>query len=906
MLAQEVQRARDGQPRLVWLTGEPGIGKTSLLRRMADSAAGVTLLWASGDEAESSLAYGVVDQLRAGLPERFTPAPMSEPADRSSMDPLQVGAELLAMVGALQFAGPVVVVVDDAQWVDEPSARALVFLVRRLRRDQVLVVLGVRPDLDAAASVQWERALAQEHLVRRLTLSGLEPGDLAQLAETISGRSLPMRAARRLHEHTGGHPLYARALLEELPPAALTDDAGELPAPRSLSALMLDRLGRLSPAARELVVCAAVLGTHVALSDVVSLAGLPDPAPGLDEVVIAGLLVESRAGAIRQLVFPNRLMRTAVHDDVVPGRRAELHRRAAELLGSGPAGLSHRAAAAVGPDAQLAAEFIQLAQRELDSGNWQLAVSHLGAAADLSPNPELRAECVVKAAEGMLAGGDIAGALRAAPALQAAPPSATRSRVLGQLAVFTGRFAEARNQFAQSRALMEDQADRSTIDTHLSMISLLEGQTETAVELGAAALRAGPPSTTADLTRFVYVLGLAAQGRHTDSAAAVDALEPAVGGPPGAASEPPSVERLALHGFLALWSDRPAQAADALAEVVRRAGSGTRLQSRVLVLGHLAEAQYRTGSWDEAAVNAELAMSLADDAGINLAAGLARAVAAYVASGQGRRDEAEQLVAGATAAAAARPWWAARAYAASAAAALAQAAGDHTTMLAALETFDDPSVLAPVDALGALAWRALRTEALLGLGEFDRAEAELVELESRVASRADGWSALEAARLRAELTDRRQAHHDPAVVRAAYERATASASRAGGALSIARLETSYGRFLLGLGERRPAADLLRAASARLRRLRAEPFLTVCDGLLKAAGLPPPRDGNRLGLTTQELAVARSVAAGRTNQEVGVELFVTSRTVAYHLSNIYAKTGLTSRRELARRLPTLLA
>lgn len=905
-LAEELQRARAGEPRLIWVTGEPGIGKTSLLRRMAESAAGATVLWASGDEAESGLAYGVVEQLRAGLPEELAPAPSYRRADGSPADPLQVGAELLADVGALQTAGPVVAVVDDAHWVDEPSARALVFLLRRLRRDQVVVALGVRPGLDAAASALWDRALADERLVRRLSLGGLEPGDLVQLASVVSGLRLPASAARRLHEHTGGHPLHARALLEESPPAALTDRTSALPAPRSLSALVLDRLSRLSPAARELVVCAAVLGTRAALSDVVSMAGLPEPAAALDEVVTAGVLVESRDGAIRQLVFPNRLVQTAVHDDLTPGRRAGLHRRAADLLGSGSAALSHRAAAAVGPDAELATEFVDLAQRELASGNWQLAVSHLGVAADLSPTPELRAACVVRAAEGMLAGGDIAGALHAAPALQAAPPSATRSRVLGQLAVFTGRFAEAREHFAHSRALGSHGGDQGTVDTHLSMISLIEGETGTAVELGAAALHAGPPSATADLTHFVYVLGLAAEGRHTDSAAAIDALEPTAGNSVGEGSGPPSVERLALRGFLALWSDRPAEAAAALSEVVRRAGSETRLQSRVLVLGHLAEAQYRTGSWDEAAVNAELAMSLAEDAGIHLAAGHARAVAAYVASGRGHPEEAQRLVAGAAEAAVARPWWAARAYAASAAATAAQAAGDHTAMLAALETFDEPSVLTPVDALGALAWRALRTEALLGLGALDRAEAELADLESRTATRVDGWSALEAARLRAELTELEQADHDPAVVRAAYERAMTVASRAGGALSIARSETSYGRFLLALGERRPAADLLRTARERLERLRAQPFLATCDSLLKAAGLPPPRVGNRLALTTQELAVARAVAAGRTNQEVGAELFVTSRTVAYHLSNIYAKTGLTSRRELARRLPTLLA
>ena len=112
---------------------------------------------------------------------------------------------------------------------------------------------------------------------------------------------------------------------------------------------------------------------------------------------------------------------------------------------------------------------------------------------------------------------------------------------------------------------------------------------------------------------------------------------------------------------------------------------------------------------------------------------------------------------------------------------------------------------------------------------------------------------------------------------------------------------AHARCLLAAGERRPAVDLLRAAHARLVRLGAAPYLERCDPLLRAAGLHPPAAGGTFDLTPQELAVARLVAEGHTNQEAGAALFVTGRTVAFHLSNIYAKLGVASRRELAARL-----
>jgi DNA-binding CsgD family transcriptional regulator len=165
-----------------------------------------------------------------------------------------------------------------------------------------------------------------------------------------------------------------------------------------------------------------------------------------------------------------------------------------------------------------------------------------------------------------------------------------------------------------------------------------------------------------------------------------------------------------------------------------------------------------------------------------------------------------------------------------------------------------------------------------------------------------GWASLEAVRLEAWLAELQQGA--PAAQQA-YERGLQLAVELPAALNQARLETGYGRFLLAQGERRRALDLLRGAHEKLEQLRATPFLAVCEELLQTAGLRPATRGAPLDFTLQELAVARLVAAGRTNSEVGRELYITSRTVAFHLSNIYAKAGIASRRELAGRFPDLL-
>ena len=850
----ELEHARSGRPRVLRLSGPAGIGKTTLIQRLLTDRTDVRVLWASGDVAETGLPYGVVGQLLADLPHRVVPA--------LDADPIAVGAELLAVLGELEGAGPVVLVLDDAQWMDDASARALVFAVRRLRRDQVLVVLGTREHLPAG----WER-VGHEHV----PLAGLRAEEIVELAETAGAAALSPAAGRRLRDHTDGHPLHVRSLLAELSPAELADTSRILPAPRSFAALVLVRVAKLGPSAQGLVLAAAVLGTRSALADAVALADVPDPLGGLDEAVKAGLLTEALSDTGHDVVFAHELVRAAVYADLSPARRHALHRAAAAKL-DGDVALQHRIAAAVGPDTALATELATRGRADLDGQRWRQAADRLVAAAELSDVPAERSSRLAAAVGAMITDGDLSRALRHEADLRASG----QVSVLGRLEAMTGRIAAARETLTAALALSDDAAATA----HLALVALVEGDAAAAAERAREALTNDPPSEVVGLARFVRIVGLVAAGRHADARAEL--------------AGPADAESAALTGLVTLWADDPAGAAAILASLVRDGASPTTsVRARVLLLAHLAEAHYRLGDWDAAAANGGLAVSLARDAGVLLGTGMANALASYVASSRGDWETATARVTAATAAAAALPWWGARLHAASAQAVLAQARGDHAAMEKALRAYTDPAARGSVDRLGLLPWRTLQVEALLGLHRVAEAEEALAALEER----SPVWSAVDAARLRCAITEIRA----PERARAAYADAMAVAERVPAALARARLETAYGRHLLDGGDRRGAIDLLRSAYERLEHLRAAPFLAHCAELLHAAGLHTPAAGGALALTTQELAVARLVAEGRTNQETGTALFVTSRTVAFHLSNIYAKLGVSSRRELAARL-----
>jgi ATP/maltotriose-dependent transcriptional regulator MalT len=249
-------------------------------------------------------------------------------------------------------------------------------------------------------------------------------------------------------------------------------------------------------------------------------------------------------------------------------------------------------------------------------------------------------------------------------------------------------------------------------------------------------------------------------------------------------------------------------------------------------------------------------------------------------------------------AAAGSAWWGSTIVTACAGAVLALVDDDAASMLRALQPVLRPDVAVLSDAVGALAPRVLHVEALLRLGRVAAAREAQEALEQRLVGRPPGHAGVDAARLRGLLAE---ASGDPAGARAAFEAGQAAARGVAAPLALARLETEHGRHLVAAGERRTGVDLLRAARDRLRRLGAAPFLATCEGLLHDAGLTPSPEEEPLGLTPHEDAVVALVVRGLTNREVARELFVSPRTVAYHLSNVYAKLGVTSRAQLRDRV-----
>src|SRR5579884_4312406 len=259
-----LNEARSGEPRVVLVEGEAGVGKSTLLSHFIRGVSDAEVLRATGDEAEAIVPFGIVAELVAGA--------QAAPGRRSGLfrravdddvDPLAVVDELVAVLRASSRGGQVVVVaIDDLHWTDRPSAIVLRLAMRRARRIPLLALFASRSGQSVRLGEDWAQFVSGGHRVTRLRIGGRR--ELVVLAEALGVGRLSPWAAARLLEHTGGNPLHCCALLEELDPDVWTR-AAQLPAPRALAGLVLARLGKLSARTQHLVSVAAVLGRRCRL-----------------------------------------------------------------------------------------------------------------------------------------------------------------------------------------------------------------------------------------------------------------------------------------------------------------------------------------------------------------------------------------------------------------------------------------------------------------------------------------------------------------------------------------------------------------------------------------------------------------------------------------------------------------
>ena len=902
-LAEAIEAASAGEPRFVLIQGDAGIGKSSLIARVLADYPNTPVVAASGEESEAYLPYGLVQQLAASgarisadaLADLDLLSRAPPPADA---DPLAVGVELLALISALQDGNTVALVIEDLQWIDLASARALLFAFRRLSADRVLVLLTSRAGASPQLGDGWERFLGSDRRVTRLTLTGLSSEETSALCRASGRTGLTSRNVQRLRDHTAGNPLLTRALLAELTDHELKAADGSLHAPRSLAEVVAHRLTTLSPAARDVVAAVAVLGDHCSLAEVGEITDTADSAAALGEAERAGLLLECRGASGWQISFVHPLFCQAVYQQLGAERRRALHLRAAAVM-TGEAALAHRSAVAVGLDQELAADLDEAADNAVLAGKLSLAARYRQQAAAATPRGPERDERLLSAFEMLVRSADAALAEAARPVAEQLPASSRRDTALGQLALLTARPLEAqtllRAAWDARDPLPEVGAGAEAALGLGILLAISGGFTESTIWLNRALASASGSEPWLGAARGMLAVLVTLSGGSSKALGLFRDL------PERAAMVPLAhTDSVTYRGLVKLWTGDLEGAVDDLALVVSRMQAGLQLRFPGQPLAYLSEAEFRLGRWDDSQGHAELAVSLAMDADRRYDLPFVHSAAVRVPACRGDWSVAASHI-GAAEKAARTFGGFATIFAASARSILGFARDDPRETLRGaamalavpeIDCYDDPS---------AFWWRPLQIWALIRIGQLDGAATTLAAFESRAAERDEHLALINAAWLHGQLATA-QGELDQA-----DRMLSQGAELCGGEpfpFHRGLLRLDHGRCLFRLQRRKAAIGAFRSADEIFTALGAHPFTQSAQSQLAALGVRARHgDGADLGgLTVQELRVARAVAAGLSNREVASQLYLSPKTVEFHLSSVFAKLGLSSRHQLAARFP----
>ena len=879
-----------GEPRVALVTGPAGIGKTALVERFVGGLDAPAVLRGSGEPDEALVTFGVIDQL---LRAAGAHGPVLTAADAA----MRVGDAVLDALDGLRPA-PVVIVVDDAHWADVDSLRALLYALRRLTTGCFLTLLTARED-DTGRLPEGLRRLASGATGAVIRLAELGNSDVQRLAMGLGVTRFPLRTAQRLREHTGGNPLFVRAMLTEVDTDRWQSWEPSLPAPREYGAQITLKLATCGADTRALVEACSVFGLRTTLRAAAALAQLPEPLAALEEATTAGLLRGSAAAEPWDVEFPHPLVRAAVYEQVGPAARLRMHRAAADLVQDPGSALRHRVSGASPPDAALADDLDAFARAEMQWGAWASAANALVEASRMSVDRGEREQRLLQAIDATVSAGDLQRAMLLADDITRFARGPRRDAALGYLAVLQGRCTEAESRLRTGWERADPAADpglasQVALRWTLHEVGRLRGAE--IVAWGRRAIELLPDDDAVRLeTDALLGLGLGLAGRVPDGRAAYSEVLDRLTGDEG-----PTAGRVHMaQSWLRIVDDDLEGVPQILAAVVPdqlRQGS-----VRIAVWSSIwmARAHYLLGAWEQAAAAADQAVTLLEQTGHEWLRPIARWAAAAVAAGRGDWTTAAghvaqahtgpgdyelMIVAGALAGAE-----------------LAWTRGEHEAVLTHL----GPIVALPqregIDEPGFWPWQHLWGDALVSAGRLDEAHAFLAPHErlaqdrgrcsavARLARVRGRWEAA-AGRAGAADTAFREGLHRLDGLALPFERA--------------QLELAHGRLLRRRGRRRAANELLEAAQVTFTALGAVPFVEQCALELGGTGLAPAKrsDADPTRLTPQERAVAARAAAGLSNRDIAIEMSISTKTVGYHLGNVYAKLDVRSRVQLAHRLP----
>jgi DNA-binding CsgD family transcriptional regulator len=889
------------EPSALQIAGAAGIGKTTLLRHAVASASrrGFTVLRGVASQADSSVSLAVladilgeiVDAVQGELPppqaRALEIALLRADVGDGAADRRAIAVAALEAIRAASRAGPVLIAIDDLQWVDESSAHALAFAIRRLEREPVLVAATFRRG-------EGPDPLALERLFPTLERLDVGPLDVRSLRRMLEDRRRPAPSpagVRRLAHVTGGNPLFALELSRsmgdrELRPGEMLDP------PTDLVGALRGRLSRLPRSVQTLLLTLAAIGRPTC-----ELAHLvPDDSGAIARAEHEGVL--EIAG--REVSFTHPLYASTVYAMASPADRRAVHRRLADASSDIEERARHLALAAEAADSSVAAMLDRAADAALARGAPDAAAELTELAIRLTPTtvPEGRQTRTAALSEFLFQAGDteratelledVAGALPAGP---------ERADALYRLALF------ACNDIARARTLLqralEDLRDqpaselRARIFTELAWGGILGGDLRDAVEHSESA-RAWARESGADvahglaLTASAYArfhAGLPADGALDEAQALTDALR--------------GIDRLILPrtamGALAMWAGDLGGARAHLEHDHREITDRGQLSLLWEVLVYLVELEVRAGNWDTAAAYAAEGLDSLVDADLEQAMEVHLWSTALVAAHRGEVERA-------------------RAHAGRALE-LAEAHEDrfHVLTNRSVLGFLELSLgnlqaaegwFEPLERLtgdmgleepGSFPYVPDEVEALVLAGNLDRARALLDRFERQAQARNRAWALATGARCRGLIL---AAERDAPAAFAALDEAVDLHAAVPQPFDLGRTLLVQGRILRRSKRKAPARASLEQALDIFRGLGASLWVSHAEDELSRIG---GRASSRDELTPTERQVAELAAEGKTNREVAAALFMSANTVNSNLKRVYRKLGLRSRTELAARL-----
>jgi DNA-binding CsgD family transcriptional regulator len=902
-------------PRALVLAGSAGIGKTTLwLGGVAEARErGHSVLVTRAAESDARMSYAALGDLLENVPGptyETLPPPMRRALDRALLrgdggggapDPRAVSLAVGRVLHALAATGPVVIAIDDVQWLDRPSARVLSFVFRRLTDEPIGVLESLRLGSGAPDDpIMTDRALAD---VERVTVGPLTVGALGRVLRQRTDPTLSRPVVVRLHQVTNGNPLFALEIARSVPHSSAGSTAGEPWAvPDDMQRLLSARLAQLAPAAhRPLLAIAATsqptweLVVHAAAEDEAALAGL---ARAEDAGVI-----ERASGLVR---FTHPLLASTVYLNATDRERRDMHRVLAAATTDPEERARHLALGTPEPDADVAFALEDAARHARRRGAPDAAAELAELASKLTPEADaadLRRRRLATA-EYHFDAGDAERARRVLRGtIATSPPGPERAEMLSRLAstswmnLVNGVRVPSEQGLAESG---DDPASACANLTALTWVAFYLGDLAEAARHARAAADLEPDvddvAVRSDALATLGFIGFL-EGRPSPALTA-EALRLQDRSMETASWTESSVYTTprSIYGMELMWSGRLGEARELFEQELAIYEQQAMYALRQEVLCYLAELECRAGRPALAADYAAESMDIIQESG--QAATQSHVVLfnqAWAAALLGREEQAREMATTGVRLADANDDRFNGAWNHAVLGFLGLSLADYERAVEHLE-----AAVRWVDDLGSVELAVIPclpdlAECLVALGRLDAAERVVDRLEASAAGRDRPWATGTAARGRA-LIGAAQGAFDEAV--RASEGSIAELGRASQPFEAGRSWLVLGHVHRRAKQRRLAREALLRARSIFVDVGASLWVDRADAELQRIGGRAPSGDE---LTPTERRIAQLVAEGKTNREVAAALVVAERTVESALTQIYRKLDVRSRTELARKV-----